>query len=137
MKKIIIVLMFIICKPVFAGFGVKAEIGNMLPWGTTQYYENISQYKQMYSDVCLFYDFSYGLQHRIYSGFRCLWIRGNNNINSPYREIYTTGYKGQYGNVYIRLEHFCNHAVYSGAKYWESNMWGEQMTTISIGVEFK
>lgn len=138
MKKWIIVFL-IISNNLYAGIGLRLEIGNTVQYGSSRYFKDIPAYKQYYSDTFIFYDFKYGLNHRIYSGLKCWFIKNDNFSNSPFRQIYTMGYKMQYGKVFLNLKHFCDHAVYSSnlKKYWEYNKYGSQMTTISIGIEFK
>ncbi len=56
----------------------------------------------------------------------------------PFRDIYTVGVRLDWRNLFLDVNHFCNHPVYSPAleDRWQSNVWGETMTTISVGVRW-
>ena len=88
----------------------------------------------------------------VYGGMRTWYeLQIDNEIHGyPFRIIYPIGIEFNIAGFFLKLEHFCNHAVKSNAlhsnKYvinggeyytvqnrWWSNYWGENMTTIQIG----
>lgn len=147
-NKIIILFLLLTCKLNASIIG-SVEVGN----------EAIG--KLGYTDIKITYQFYTGkFQHNIY-GENLTWFTYedyNDNDRSPFRNIYTIGYKLKYDIFYFKYEHFCNHAVisndefyyagysfYWGAPYisardnsrWLNNRWGENLTTFSFGIEYK
>ncbi len=56
----------------------------------------------------------------------------------PFRNIYDVGARVDWKNLFLDVNHFCNHPVYSEMKRyeWLNNIWGETITTVSIGVRW-
>jgi len=81
-------------------------------------------------------DFTLFIDHRIYGGQTCLFIRDGIN-GKPFRDIYTIGYKAQYRIFYFRAEHYCSHAVVSGdgTHYLYRDRFGNS-TIFSAGVQW-
>ncbi len=73
----------------------------------------------------------------LYGSWRT-WFEFDPPSGYPFRDIYTVGAEIVRGIVFFNIEHFCNHPVYSPAleDRWQSNIWGETITTISIGVRW-
>ncbi len=73
----------------------------------------------------------------LYGSWRT-WFEFDMPSGYPFRDIYTVGAELTWGNVFFDVNHFCNHAVYSPAlaERWQSNVWGETITTVSIGVRW-
>lgn len=139
----------------YAGFGLKAEVGNAVEYKTSGTYYNSTPYRYMYSDIMLNYKFKLFFIHNFYAGIRTWMIREEIKSCQPFRSIYTIGYKISYEKFYIDIQHYCNHAVYTDAmeeywteknsfsnfqvtetpanQYWLSNKWGETVTTVAIG----
>ena len=97
-------------------------------------YDTINEYFR--TDWYLGVDFTLLIDHRIYGGQTCLFIRDGVN-GKPFRDIYTIGYKAQYSIFYFRAEHYCSHAVISSGGVHElyKDMFGYS-TVLSAGVQW-
>lgn len=75
----------------------------------------------------------------VYFGGWETWVIRNGIFNSPFKDIYNTGYRIGYKNFYVEIEHYCNHPVYSSynAEWWNVNRRsGNSLSTVSIGVKW-
>lgn len=73
----------------------------------------------------------------LYGGWRT-WFMLRPPSGYPFRDIYDAGLRFDWRNLFVDMNHFCNHAVWSPAleEKWLSNVWGETITTISVGVRW-
>ena len=55
---------------------------------------------------------------------------------APYQIIYSVGTEYGINNMFIDVNHFCNHPVYSGYGILEDLKRGENLTTISAGIKW-
>ncbi len=73
----------------------------------------------------------------LYGSWRT-WFEFDFPTGHPFRDIYTVGLRLDWRNLFLDVNHFCNHPVYSVAlaDRWQSNVWSEAITTVSIGVRW-
>ena len=75
----------------------------------------------------------------LYGGWRT-WMEFSSlfDYKYPFRDIYEIGIKVGWENWFVDLNHFCNHPVWVKQlnEEWLDNMWGEALTTVSIGVRW-
>lgn len=78
------------------------------------------------------------LENYVYGGNQ-IWFIFDKGHGFPIRDIYTIGYKAMYRQFYGRIEHSCNHPVYSinNEQWWNENrqIFGN-ITTFSLGIEW-
>jgi len=86
---------------------------------------------QIHSDI-------WRLHNELYGGWET-WMKFGGLGNSPFKDIYWIGDKITYAPLYLKIEHFCNHPVYStyNHEWWLKNQRsGNALTTIYIGIEW-
>lgn len=73
----------------------------------------------------------------LYGSWRT-WFEFNFPSAYPFRDIYTVGARVNWNNVFLDIQHFCNHPVWSRQerKEWLNNKWSETITTVSVGVRW-
>ena len=73
----------------------------------------------------------------LYGSWRT-WFEFDPPTGNPFRDIYTVSAEIAWGDLFLDLNHFCNHPVLSRAlvRQWNSNVWEESITTISVGVRW-
>ncbi len=73
----------------------------------------------------------------LYGGIRT-WFWLDLPAARPFRNIYDIGARLSIGSLFLDLNHFCNHPVWSEMERyeWYSQKWGETITTISVGVRW-
>ena len=54
----------------------------------------------------------------------------------PYRDIYDVGARIDWRDLFLDINHACDHPVWSGQKDWLSQKWVDVTTTISLGVRW-
>ena len=77
-------------------------------------------------------------ENSLYGGWETWMVYGGKS-SYPFKDIYHVGYRAVYKPIYVEIEHFCNHPVYStyNADWWNVNQRsGNALTTVSIGVEW-
>jgi len=77
-------------------------------------------------------------ENMLYGGWET-WMKARLPLNAPYKDIYHIGYQVGYNALYTKIEHFCNHPVYStyNHEWWYKNQRsGNALTTVSIGVKW-
>lgn len=112
---------------------------------------NIEQdYNIGYVDMLIGYRWRIGyFKLEIYGDMNNFHVWGNSFFDQgPFRIIYTVGIKLYFSNWYIKVEHFCSHAVYSNqhinsidyggtAAYWYDNRdRNTQNTVAAIGYKW-
>jgi len=76
-------------------------------------------------------------ENMIYGGWET-WMKYGFR-SAPYKDIYFIGYQTTYEPLYLKIEHWCNHPVYStyNHEWWAVNQRsGGALTTVSIGVKW-
>ena len=101
--------------------------------------------KEFYNERVAFAKFHFSkswklwqIKPSVFGGWRT-WMTVKGADGNPFREIYHIGGKVNYGGLYVKYYHLCNHAVYSpynSTKKWFNETWGEDIDYISIGYEF-
>ena len=73
----------------------------------------------------------------LYGSWRT-WFEFDPPTGHPFRDIYTVGAEIAWSNLFLDVNHFCNHPVWSFAlkDRWQSNVWSEAITTVSVGVRW-
>ena len=73
----------------------------------------------------------------LYGSWRT-WFELDLPSGYPFRDIYEAGLRIDWSNLFLDVNHFCNHPVWSQGDYseWLNNKWGETITTISVGVRW-
>ncbi len=54
----------------------------------------------------------------------------------PYRDIYDVGARIDWRDLFLDINHACDHPVWSGQQDWLSQKWVDVTTTISLGVRW-
>jgi len=54
----------------------------------------------------------------------------------PFRDIYEVGVRLDWRNLFLDVNHFCNHGVFSDETDWRNQKWVEVITTVSVGVRW-
>jgi len=165
MKKILLTLMFLLMtSSLFASienFGVRFQVG-VIPlhdWAQVGYIEQAEasgkeekeymgeyirydEWKYGFADLYVEYRFNvWMLENKIYGNWRTIVIsRAIHGTPGffPFRDIYGAGLQTMFNGIFINLEHFCNHPVYSGepTNVAMHNRYVETMTTFSVGFDF-
>lgn len=85
-----------------------------------------------------------GVTPEIYGGWRTWFSSERSSPVSqgyPFQDIYFLGSRVEYMGIFVDVMHYCNHRVISSdrdgnAIRWNNDYYGENLTTISIGVKF-
>lgn len=73
----------------------------------------------------------------LYGGIRT-WYWLDLPGGRPFRNIYDIGARLSWDVLFLDVNHFCNHPVFSEMpRYeWLNQKWGETITTVSVGVRW-
>jgi hypothetical protein len=55
----------------------------------------------------------------------------------PFRDRYKVGVQTGWRFMYVKFEHYCTHAVWSNEEQFKQKFFGENCTTVSVGVQFE
>lgn len=71
----------------------------------------------------------------LYGGWRT-WFEFDLASGYPFRDIYEVGARFSWRNLFLDINSFCNHPVLYQEAGWRSNIWGENITTVSVGIRW-
>lgn len=143
MKKICTCLLILALSG--SAYALKITVSGEVELGT-----DVESYNT-FLDVDLGFNFYFWKCHNYtYVGSRTWFVADWQGLSGyPYREIYYYGNRFYVAGFFIDVQHFCNHPVYSTSIHskevswnnpnddWWSNVWGDTITTISIGYKFE
>ena len=77
------------------------------------------------------------IRNYVYGGW-LTWMYFQENEGRPFIGVYTAGHESWYKNMFIKINHYCNHHIISnGNDYKHQEFWGGNLTAISIGIVIK
>lgn len=128
-KKLVLCIMLILIPAIgFAGWSGNLEAGCSFETG------------DFYTGFQIAYGFPMWLLYvKLYGGIEILMEKSENFTLAfcPYRDTYKIGGQINYRNIYLKLEHFCTHPVWSTKEQFERKAFQEDQTRLGIGIEFK
>ncbi len=73
----------------------------------------------------------------LYGSWRT-WFELESLWGTPFRDIYELGLQLSWRSLFVDLNHFCNHPVWSRSNQssWLDNRWGQAITVLSIGMKW-
>jgi hypothetical protein len=141
MKTIIIAIMILSCSAAYA-IPVRLTLSGEIELGS-----DIASYNAFADVNAAFNLYFWKCKNSLYGG-STTWMQmdWNEPSGNPYREIYYIGNRFSIYGFFVDVRHFCNHPVFTQIHYnrygyenqkWQSNFWGETITTIAVGYEFE
>ncbi len=92
-----------------------------------------------FAAINISYEIEFSIMKLMIYGGWLTWFELTDSFlsNKPFRDIYSVGSRLYIYNLFIDINHFCNHPVFSGfGTTWNKNIWGENLSTVSIGIEW-
>jgi hypothetical protein len=73
----------------------------------------------------------------LYANVKVMMEYGGRAAFHPFNDTYTAGLVLDYKGVFVRIEHFCSHPVYSYREQFNRYFSGGNSTTVSVGFTTK